>query len=169
MSARKDSVIVTGSGGLIGSAEVNQFAEHYRVVGFDAEGPAHPPSAAECVCVDVTSEESVRDGLARVRQGYGERLSSLIHLAAYYDFSGAPSDKYEEITDTTSGYWPADWSWRRSFRARGVAGNFVDRRRRVASARSWMYFGLGRMPKGQGFGTRRCAGEFNRRGVQAGR
>ena len=98
MSARKDVVIVTGSSGLIGSAVVNQFAEHYRVVGFDAEGPPHPPPAAECVCVDVTSDESVKEGLARVRTGYGERIASVIHLAAYYDFSGEPSDKYEEIT-----------------------------------------------------------------------
>lgn len=98
MSAHKNTVIVTGSSGLIGSAVVNRFAEHYRVVGFDAEGPTHPPPAAECVCVDVTSDESVKEGLARVRKGYGERIASVIHLAAYYDFSGEPSDKYEEIT-----------------------------------------------------------------------
>lgn len=98
MSARKDTVIVTGSSGLIGSAVVNRFAEYYRVVGFDAEGPRRPPPAAECVCVDVTSDESVKEGLARVRKAYGERIASVIHLAAYYDFSGAPSEKYEEIT-----------------------------------------------------------------------
>jgi nucleoside-diphosphate-sugar epimerase len=33
-----------------------------------------------------------------VRHGYGERIASVIHLAAYYDFSGEPSPKYEEIT-----------------------------------------------------------------------
>jgi nucleoside-diphosphate-sugar epimerase len=98
MSARKDIVIVTGSSGLIGSAVVNRFAESFRVVGFDAEGPPHPPPAAECVCVDVTLDESVKEGLARVREGYGERIASVIHLAAYYDFSGEPSEKYEQIT-----------------------------------------------------------------------
>ncbi len=50
------------------------------------------------MCVDVTSDDSVQGGLARVRQGYGERIASVIHLAAYYDFSGEPSEKYEEIT-----------------------------------------------------------------------
>ena len=50
------------------------------------------------MCVDLTSNESVRSGLERVRQGYGERVASVIHLAAYYDFSGEPSAKYEEIT-----------------------------------------------------------------------
>jgi nucleoside-diphosphate-sugar epimerase len=53
---------------------------------------------AECVCVDLTSDDSVRAGLDRVRHGYGNRIASVIHLAAYYDFSGEPSPKYEEIT-----------------------------------------------------------------------
>lgn len=98
MTMHKNVVIVTGSSGLIGSAVINCLAEHFRIVGFDREGPPHPPPAAECVCVDLTSDESVQRGLERVRQGYGERIASVIHLAAYYDFSGEPSPKYEEIT-----------------------------------------------------------------------
>jgi nucleoside-diphosphate-sugar epimerase len=33
-----------------------------------------------------------------VRYAYGARLASVIHLAAYYDFSGEPSELYEKIT-----------------------------------------------------------------------
>lgn len=98
MNPQKDTVIITGSSGLIGSAVVNCLAEQCRVVGFDKEGAPHPPPAAECVCVDVTSDESVRLGLERVRHGYGDRVASVIHLAAYYDFSGEPSPLYEEVT-----------------------------------------------------------------------
>jgi nucleoside-diphosphate-sugar epimerase len=92
------TVIITGSSGLIGSTLVSCLAARYRVVGFDLERPPHPPPVAECVCVDLTSDESVQAGLDRVRHGYGERIASVIHLAAYYDFSGEPSSKYEEIT-----------------------------------------------------------------------
>jgi nucleoside-diphosphate-sugar epimerase len=94
----REVVLVTGSSGLIGSALVNRLAEEYAVVGFDLEGPPHPPPAVDCVSVDLTSEESVQRGLARVRQTYGNHIASVIHLAAYFDFSGEPSPKYEQIT-----------------------------------------------------------------------
>ncbi|MGH7714155.1 MAG: NAD-dependent epimerase/dehydratase family protein [Gemmatimonadaceae bacterium] len=98
MTTRKDVIIVTGSSGLIGAAAVRQLAQHATVVGFDREGDPNPPFQAECVCVDVTSDESVRSAFARVRYAYGDRIASVIHLAAYYDFSGEPSPKYKEVT-----------------------------------------------------------------------
>ena len=98
MNKRQGIVIVTGSSGLIGSAVVRRFGDDFTVVGFDKDGPPHPPPQAECVCVDLTSDDSVKSGLERVRVGYGECIRSVIHLAAYYDFSGEPSTKYDEIT-----------------------------------------------------------------------
>ena len=95
----KETILVTGSSGLIGAPVVKRLAEGFRVVGFDKEGGKHhPPAVAECVCVDLTSDESLKGGLERLRRGYGDRIASVIHLAAYYDFSGEPSPKYEDIT-----------------------------------------------------------------------
>ncbi|MBA3342855.1 MAG: NAD-dependent epimerase/dehydratase family protein [Gemmatimonadaceae bacterium] len=96
---RKEVVIITGSSGLIGSAIVRRLAGRVPVVGFDRAGDSgRKPESVECVCVDVTSDESVHAGFSRVRYAYGNRIASVIHLAAYYDFSGSPSPKYEEIT-----------------------------------------------------------------------
>jgi nucleoside-diphosphate-sugar epimerase len=91
-------VLITGSSGLIGAAVVRRLAEEFTVIGFDKDGNPYPPPQAECVCVDLTSDKSVRDGFERVQYAYGRRISSVIHLAAYYDFSGEPSPLYEEIT-----------------------------------------------------------------------
>jgi nucleoside-diphosphate-sugar epimerase len=93
-----ETILITGSSGLIGYPLAKRLADKFSVVGFDRQGPPHPPPGAECVCVDLTSEESVGQALARVRKGYGERVASVIHLAAYYDFSGEPSRNYDDIT-----------------------------------------------------------------------
>src|SRR5438270_12310121 len=95
---QQDTVVITGSSGLIGSAVVNRLGERFSIVGFDKGGPSHPPPIAECVCVDLTSDESLAGGLERLRRAYGDHVASVIHLAAYYDFSGEPSPKYEQVT-----------------------------------------------------------------------
>jgi nucleoside-diphosphate-sugar epimerase len=50
------------------------------------------------VPIEVTSEDSVHHGLSAIAEHHGRRIASVVHLAAYYDFFGAPSSKYEEIT-----------------------------------------------------------------------
>lgn len=91
-------VLVTGSSGLIGSATCRKLAAHYRIVGFDRVGPPLPPREAEAVSIDLSSQDSVDAGFERVRYAYGDQIASVIHLAAYYDFSGEPSPLYDEIT-----------------------------------------------------------------------
>lgn len=99
MIPEKGIILVTGSNGLIGQAVMRRFVGRFTdVVGFDRKAPAPPPPGCVHVAVEITSDESVRDGLAAIRAHHGERVASVIHLAAYYDFFGAPSNKYEEIT-----------------------------------------------------------------------
>ena len=95
---QRDVVIITGSSGFIGSALVNKLAEGFTLVGFDRMASHSPPPAAECVCIDLTSEQGVKGAFERVRIAYGQRIASIVHLAAYYDLSGEPSPLYQQIT-----------------------------------------------------------------------
>jgi nucleoside-diphosphate-sugar epimerase len=92
-------IIVTGSNGRIGDAVMRRFAGRFQdVVGFDRKAPTPPPPDCVYVTVEITSDEGVRDGLRTIREHHGAHVASVIHLAAYYDFFGKPSPKYEEIT-----------------------------------------------------------------------
>jgi nucleoside-diphosphate-sugar epimerase len=92
-------VVVSGANGRIGDAVMRRFAGRFNdVVGFDRKAPKPPPPGCVYVPVDVTSDESVREGLAVVRDHHGSHVASFVHLAAYYDFFGEPSSMYDEIT-----------------------------------------------------------------------
>jgi nucleoside-diphosphate-sugar epimerase/osmotically-inducible protein OsmY len=97
MKTPKETVLVTGSSGLIGSAVIQRLARRYNMVGFDVM-PPKPPSPVDFMKVDLTADASVTGSLEQVRQRHGDRIASVIHLAAYYDFSGEPSPEYDEIT-----------------------------------------------------------------------
>jgi len=93
------TLIVTGSSGLIGSSLIDHVGESYREIGFDREGPPHPPPRTEHIIdCDLSSDESVRAAFDEVRQLGCTRIASIIHLAAYYSFSGEPSPLYEQVT-----------------------------------------------------------------------
>src|SRR5688572_11408588 len=93
-------VIVTGSSGLIGSRLTSALRSKFRVFGLDQKPPAQEKAELgyDFIPCDLTDDESVADAFLQIRRRAGERIASVIHLAAYYDFSGEPSPLYEELT-----------------------------------------------------------------------
>lgn len=99
MSEKKEeTILITGTSGRIGYPLAKRLAKSFNVVGFDRKAPSHPPPSAECLYADLTKEKSLRRGLQAIRDLHGNRIASVIHLAAYYDFSGSWSPLYDEVT-----------------------------------------------------------------------
>ncbi|MGH7215480.1 MAG: NAD-dependent epimerase/dehydratase family protein, partial [Tepidisphaeraceae bacterium] len=99
MAATDPVILVTGSSGLIGFPLCERLeAAGYRTFGLDRPGLPHPPDLAEAVDCDLADDQSVRSAMKQVRQDGGPRIASVVHLAAYYDFSGEPSPLYENVT-----------------------------------------------------------------------
>lgn len=97
MGNQKEVIIITGCSGRIGFRAAERLIGKYQIVGFDVFLAANLPDI-EFVIVDVGTDESVREGLEYVRKKYGNKISSVIHLAAYYSFSGGSYANYERIT-----------------------------------------------------------------------
>lgn len=95
----KEIVLVTGSCGLIGTEVVRRLSEKYHVVGFEFTNPVYAASDEELVPVDLSSDESVAQAFTHIKNTYGNRIASVIHLAAYYSFTEKHSDLYEKVTE----------------------------------------------------------------------
>lgn len=101
VQADRPNVIVTGSSGMIGSEVCRRLAEAgYFVFGFDRVGLPEPPKGpfVRDVEFDVTDYANVRWAMEDVRRARGNHIASVVHLAAYYDFSGEDSPLYEKVT-----------------------------------------------------------------------
>ena len=90
----KPLVLITGAAGDIGSALIAKLRAHYRVVGLDLAG-----KEADCELfeVDLSSPESVELALGRLEEEHGRTIASVIHLAAYFDFTGEEHPLYEKV------------------------------------------------------------------------
>jgi nucleoside-diphosphate-sugar epimerase/uncharacterized membrane protein len=98
MNGERDIIVVTGSSGFIGMRLIARLAERFTVIGLDKLGPPDRPSQFEFLPVDMTSDDSVRYAFETVASRHGKRLISVVHLAAYFDFSGEPNPLYEQVT-----------------------------------------------------------------------
>lgn len=91
-------VLITGGSGMLGRALAKRLHGDYTLVGLDVEEPDGDVPFDEVRYMDVTSPMSTRLTLREIREGHGPQLAAVVHLAAYYDFSGEESPLYGEIT-----------------------------------------------------------------------
>ncbi len=92
------TVLITGSTGFLGGHIARRLMARYRVVGLDFSVPDQPLDGMRTVKLDLTSDASVVEALAEVRERCGGRIASVIHLAAYYDITGEENPKYDAVT-----------------------------------------------------------------------
>ena len=93
-TADRPIVAITGAAGAIGTALADALEPDYTVVGFDLEGRETP---IDCIAIDLTSGDSVELALRKFRERYGSRIASVVHLAAYFDFTGEDHPLYQKV------------------------------------------------------------------------
>lgn len=91
-------IIVTGVSGRIGFQVAKVFSSQFHVIGLDVIPPKETRENVTFFKVDLSSAQSVLDVMNQVRNQWGNHIVSVIHLAAYYNFSGGAWEKYQTIT-----------------------------------------------------------------------
>ncbi len=90
----KPIVLITGAAGNIGGSLAEALGDAYDVVGLDKPGSKADFPLIE---VDFTDDESVHNALAAFRKEHGDRIASVVHLVAYFDFTGEENPLYQEV------------------------------------------------------------------------
>ncbi|MDQ3937634.1 MAG: NAD-dependent epimerase/dehydratase family protein [Chloroflexota bacterium] len=103
MNDQRPHVLITGAGGLIGQALIRRLSSDFRLSATYRGDPPADTADVDWVQLDLTSESSVESALSELSERQGRELASVVHLAAYYDFSGQPSPLYDEVTVGGSG------------------------------------------------------------------
>ena len=87
-------VLITGATGNLGRSLGKALGRDYRIVGLDlkAQGTEFPVFEA-----DFTSGPSVDLALRKFRDAFGARIASVIHLVAFFDFSGEDHPLYQSV------------------------------------------------------------------------
>jgi len=91
-------VLVTGAAGNLGRSVAAALGDGYRIVGLDRQAREEGPEGRyPILAVDLGTEESVVAALQAFRTGYGPRIASVVHLAAYFDFTGEDNPLYQSV------------------------------------------------------------------------
>ncbi len=72
-----------------------RLAAKCRIIGLDLNAPDDP----EIIESDLTSEESLSQAMTEIRERCGGQIDAVVHLAAYFDFTGKQSPAYEKVNE----------------------------------------------------------------------
>lgn len=89
--ADKPIILITGAAGSLGQSLAAQFKDKYEIVGLDLK------EAPGVIAFDLTDRGSVERALAQFKDTHGDKIAAVIHLAAYFDFSGEESPLYDAV------------------------------------------------------------------------
>lgn len=99
MADSKPLVLITGAGGNIGGALAHALRRDYRVVGLDRESREGDESRGviPIIAADITSDDRVEAAFKELSHRHGDIIASVIHLAAYFDFTGEDNELYRTV------------------------------------------------------------------------
>ncbi|WP_149193169.1 vitamin K epoxide reductase family protein [Luteimonas suaedae] len=93
-NADKPVVLITGVAGSVGASLAKALAGDYRVVGMDV---SEPKGGGDWIRIDLTSTQAVAKAVEEFRERFGGHIASVVHLAAYFDFSGEDKPLYDKV------------------------------------------------------------------------
>lgn len=95
INRQKPLIVITGGSGNIGGRLCEALKKNYHVIGLDIKPCEKADDSIDC---NLASEDSATSAFNKIRAQYGQKIAAVIHLAAYFDFTGEPNPLYQTVT-----------------------------------------------------------------------
>ncbi|WP_111412289.1 NAD-dependent epimerase/dehydratase family protein [Billgrantia lactosivorans] len=92
----KPLVIITGAAGGVGTALTQSLNDDYRIIALDRN---EAEEADESYEFDLTDSASIKEVMDEITARHGRNIAAVVHLAAYFDFTGEESPLYEKVNE----------------------------------------------------------------------
>jgi hypothetical protein len=92
---RRPIVLITGATGNLGRSLADALGGDYRIVGLDRT--TKNDAGFPVFEADFASDASVALALHKIRNAFGSQIASVIHLVAYFDFTGEANPLYQSV------------------------------------------------------------------------
>ena len=92
----KPLVIITGASGGVGTALTQSLRQSYRIIALDR---SESEAADASYTFDLTDVESIKAAVGEIVEHHGKDIAAVVHLAAYFDFTGEASPLYEKVNE----------------------------------------------------------------------
>lgn len=87
-------VLITGAAGNLGQTLAQSLGDGYRVVGLDRKAQN---TSFTVLQADFATAASIELALHKLRDAFGGRIASVVHLVAYFDFSNSDDPRYRSV------------------------------------------------------------------------
>ena len=98
MAEPTQTIVITGAAGFLGAALAEALGKRFRLIGLDLFEPEEPTAGMSFIKTDFASDDSVSAAWREAHTSANGKIAAVIHLAAYYDLTGEPNPKYEQVT-----------------------------------------------------------------------
>ena len=93
----KEIILITGGSGLIGFSLIEKLVKTYIIIGLDISEPPYTPENTVFLNFDLTDIDSMRLVMNSIREDYGNKIATVVHLAAFYSFESKYNILYNRI------------------------------------------------------------------------